>query len=354
MNKIFIFMLSIIPVCQSAYAQSSITLYGVVDDSLTYVNNVAGGKFVGMQSQKQWPNYFGLTGAEDLGAGLRAVFKIEEGLNLNTGSSYARTSMVGLSSNEFGTLTLGRQIDLYANVTQLTSTFYANAIDGLHPGDYDRLAVVFLNNAVKYASPTIDGFRLDGLYSFGSADSGTTNGGRAFEVAANYKNSIVSASTVYGSINGIAVTPYNDIGVPELFGHSLSASTTFNLTHSDIFTAGAAVTLEAWRLSAVYSNTRMKAGGVTERLSSYDAGVGWLPRPDLKFGIGYVYSSLDGYHWNSGNAAANYSLSKRTTLYLDGSLIKASGPNVRAALTSMTPSSTDLQALVRVGIEHSF
>jgi predicted porin len=56
-----------------AYAQSSVTLYGIVDTGIQYYNNAAaGGSVVGMPSLTgEVPSRFGIRGVEDLGAASR-------------------------------------------------------------------------------------------------------------------------------------------------------------------------------------------------------------------------------------------------------------------------------------------
>ena len=106
----------------NAYAQSSVTLYGIIDQGLMFVNNVggpAGGKRFTLDSTNgingsRW----GMTGKEDLGGGLRAIFTLEGGINVNNGQSaqgntfLGRQAFVGLSHEAFGSLTLGRQYDM--------------------------------------------------------------------------------------------------------------------------------------------------------------------------------------------------------------------------------------------------
>src|ERR1700761_8843112 len=96
------------------HAQSTVTLYGVIDEGLqfnTNNKNVVGGRNVGGRlwnldslagpSGSRW----GIKGAEDLGGGLKAVFTLESGVNLNNGNLgqggtfFGRQAYVGLSSN---------------------------------------------------------------------------------------------------------------------------------------------------------------------------------------------------------------------------------------------------------------
>src|ERR1700730_6116080 len=100
-----------------AHAQSSVILYGVIDTGLVYTNNQGGHSSWQEVSAATENTVFGLKGSEDLGAGLHAIFKLENGFNLNTGGLYkagdafGEQAYVGLQSDQFGTLLLGRQFD---------------------------------------------------------------------------------------------------------------------------------------------------------------------------------------------------------------------------------------------------
>ncbi|HMC46258.1 MAG TPA: porin, partial [Caballeronia sp.] len=68
-----------------AHAQSSVTLYGVIDEGFDYTNNVNGNKAYEMQSGYAQGSRWGLKGGEDLGGGVKAIFTLENGFNLNNG-----------------------------------------------------------------------------------------------------------------------------------------------------------------------------------------------------------------------------------------------------------------------------
>ncbi|GAB7522798.1 hypothetical protein PBS_17820 [Paraburkholderia sp. 2C] len=103
---------------QIAHAQSSVTLYGLLDAGLQYTNNVgSGGSLFRQTSGNINGSRFGMRGNEDLGGGLGAIFVLEGGFNINNGKSaqdgrlFGRQAFVGLSSKEYGTVSLGRQYD---------------------------------------------------------------------------------------------------------------------------------------------------------------------------------------------------------------------------------------------------
>src|SRR5260370_16565407 len=117
-------------IASSAFAQSSVTLYGIVDTGLVYANNQAslgstsGGHSVTKLASGIWAgSRFGLKGAEDVGGGTKAIFQLESGFNINSGAQqyanamFGRQAWVGLTNQTFGTLTLRRQYTSYYTLT---------------------------------------------------------------------------------------------------------------------------------------------------------------------------------------------------------------------------------------------
>src|SRR5215203_819094 len=102
----------------TATAQSSVTVYGLLDSGLVYTTNInaAGDSITKVPSLTgTFPSRIGFRGAEDLGNGLQAVFTLETGLGLDTGAMgqgnrlFGRQATIGLKG-AWGTLTLGRQV----------------------------------------------------------------------------------------------------------------------------------------------------------------------------------------------------------------------------------------------------
>src|SRR5690606_39415712 len=86
------------PMMASAQSSTSVTLYGIVDTGIEYVDNIAeyndAGERVGDSSSAHFtnltqsvPSRWGLRGSEDLDNGLSAVFTLESGFNTGTGTS---------------------------------------------------------------------------------------------------------------------------------------------------------------------------------------------------------------------------------------------------------------------------
>src|SRR3954466_5989899 len=100
-----------------AFAQTSVTLYGVLDEGLDYTSNVASKNVYELTSGYASGSRWGMRGVEDLGGGAQAVFQLESGVNLSNGAAgqggrmFGRKAYVGVQSAQVGAVTLGRQYD---------------------------------------------------------------------------------------------------------------------------------------------------------------------------------------------------------------------------------------------------
>jgi outer membrane protein OmpU len=92
----------------NAYAQSSVTLYGLLDNGLTYSSNQGGHSRLFMQDGIESADRLGFQGAEDLGSGQKAIFRLENGFTASNGAlgqgglMFGRQAYVGLSGNSWG------------------------------------------------------------------------------------------------------------------------------------------------------------------------------------------------------------------------------------------------------------
>src|SRR5258708_4984837 len=146
----------------NASAQSSVTLYGLISAGVGYATN-QGGKnaWQALSGTNQNPRW-GLKGKEDLGGGLSAIFQLENGFNVMTGTAsqngreFGRQAYVGLSSKPYGTLTFGRQYDAihdYIGAVIIAS-------NGVNIGDNDNgYNDIPIQKSVKYVSPVHRGLR---------------------------------------------------------------------------------------------------------------------------------------------------------------------------------------------------
>ena len=82
----------------AVHAQSSVTMYGIMDAGIEYTNHAApeGGSSVKLKSGNKNTSRWGLRGVEDLGGGLKAVFRLESGIDLANGAFDERVNMPSL------------------------------------------------------------------------------------------------------------------------------------------------------------------------------------------------------------------------------------------------------------------
>jgi predicted porin len=334
----------------SAFAQSSVTLYGLMDAGVTYTNNVvtsAGhGSNVQFVSGSSQGDRWGLKGSEDLGAGLNAIFVLENGYQLSTGQlgqgglEFGRQAFVGFSSN-WGTLTFGRQYDFigdilpaYAIGAMTPAGLLAWSLPAYAAGGYaldNRVWGDEVNNSAKYLSPTFGGFSFGAMYGFGNvAGSMGTNSSTNFVL--NYDQGPFGASLAYMSIH--------------------NATTTANSTE---YAGGAAYNIGKARLFALVTDVQLTSG-TKPRATTFEGGVSYFVLPDVSLAGGFQYQKRnnDLGSANQLTLSADYFLSKRTDVYIVGALghDHAFGAQVQAAYGA--PSSTDAQTAVRVAIRHKF
>jgi predicted porin len=169
-------------VAGAAHAQSLVTLYGLADAFAGDVHP-AGAKGNAWQvgSGGMTTSYWGISGAEDLGSGLKAVFTLEDFFRISSGQSgsfdgqsfFGRNAFVGLSGH-FGALTLGRNTAPLFVSTLLFNPFgnsfvfspivvhsYLDSAMGAASVQSDTA----LDDSVLYQTPEIDGLSGSLLYS---------------------------------------------------------------------------------------------------------------------------------------------------------------------------------------------
>ncbi len=108
---------------QQPAQQPSVTVYGVIDAAIRHTSNtdLGGGSYLGFSQGLFNGTRFGLKGSEQLDNGMKAIFTLEAGATLGTGSSdqqgqlFGRQAWAGLSDDSYGSLTLGRQYGNFAD-----------------------------------------------------------------------------------------------------------------------------------------------------------------------------------------------------------------------------------------------
>ena len=366
-----------------AYAQSSVTLYGVVDAGLTYANKVpngngGGSSRVGLDSGGLSGSRWGLRGVEDLGGGLKGIFNLESGFNLDNGTSaqnnrlFGRNAYVGLQG-QWGQLTLGRQQNLLYDFSLMydpmaIATRYSLA-------SQDQYFAGRADNAVKYIG-TFGGLSVSALYAFnrdGNEQAGLSKLGREWSLGANYAGGPFSIGAVYDQSNGVA-------GSATTFAaqSALADNKEQRATIAGTYAFGPAKLYAGYRWYKANYAVSPVAGSGNLRSNLYWAGLGYQATPALSLtGTAYYQQFKNS---NTGNpwlfvVGTDYALSKRTDAYFNvayaknssGSALGVMGFNdvsVQGGVNSSTitngnqvfsnQANTNNQFGATVGIRHKF
>ncbi|MGI4815294.1 MAG: porin [Janthinobacterium lividum] len=351
----------------AAHAQSSVTLYGTIDAGITYVSNENGHPNVKTDNGILHGNRFGLRGTEDLGGGYATIFDLEGGYNLSTGKSnqggalFGRQSWVGLKG-PYGTVQIGNQYDLIADTScNFNVSFYASGY-GIHQGDFDRMSCTRESNAVKYTTPTFHGLTAGAMYSF-SNTAGQFHDGSSWSAGGMYNQGPISAAIAYSFQSKPSIDPYNRIGTRVFFGQTVARVT--NGSATDLATAVTMNSIAALDLGASYTmgnlvvmgdftDTTLKYLGASSVMHVYEIGALYNLTSKLKLGGGYQHTGFQSHTWNEGSAGLLYSLSKRTQVYVSGDYVEASAGVDPVIGWGFTPSLSNKQADVRVGLYTKF
>lgn len=362
----------------AAHAQSSVTLYGSLDEAMAYYNNNGGHSLVAMQNGDNAATYWGLKGKEDLGGGLNAIFTLESSFDITNGKlsgnrMFAHQATVGLSHDTYGTVTMGRQFDPTVDLIQpITGDSFAGPAFTT-PGDADNNDnSVWINNSIKYASPTYAGFQYELMYGVGGI-AGNTTGGHSYSAAAAYNNGGLTLATGYlfskNDINGNGAADLTqNNSVTPLFG----ATPMFG--SRQIIQAAAQYVIGSLTANIRYSNAQYKPYmdyGAFNRTQTFNIGaaaVQYQFTPALSGALSYVYTRSTGASsatYNNFGANATYSLSKRTSFYTDVAYSRASGTTFSEDGSTLvaaggtvgdlaSSSSSRSQFVAIVGITHKF
>jgi GBP family porin len=286
--------------CHVALAQSSVTLYGLLDDGIVYVNHssptagVPARKVFQMASSSE--SRWGFTGREDLGGGTQALFQLENGFNINSGALseggrlFGRQAIVGLQNPHMGQLTMGRDYDFGADyVGSLVSSKQWSGGMGAHVGDADNLYNSFrLNNTVKYTTPDVKGLVVGGAYAFSNQASSVGGAGfandRAYTFGARYQNGPLVAAASYLQVD--KPTAGNTGGnnpSGAVAGDYVNLRNIFYgpVTRQQVAASGANYTAGPFTAGLIYSWVKLSYADQTSlRLSNYEANGGYRFTPD--------------------------------------------------------------------------
>ena len=335
--------LAVLAASGAAMAQSSVTLYGVVDTGLTYSKgeeSVYGMTHVGGNVNSR----LGFRGVEDLGNGLKATFNLEAGMGVDDGTDYftgngmafRRTSTVGLEGG-FGSVRLGRMLTSSYLAVSRYDAFGDTGIGASLAWNIPQTGYApRTENAISYSSPNFSGFKIGAEYGFGEKQKARDS--RYFGMGATYDNGPLSLGLGYDRLNSNTMD-------------GLLAASDLKTVHlGGAYNFGVAKLLAFYKQSKVSNAPKFKTFGL-----GVSAPVG---------AAGEVRASYNNYKISDDNGKANqlslgyvHNLSKRTALYgtyayiknKDGLAFQLNGAMAGAGLKD-----GEKQHGLQLGIRHAF
>lgn len=376
-------------IAPAAFAQSSVTVYGLIDLGGSYIKGPAktiretsAGGLAGSR--------IGFKGTEDIGGGTYVDFVLEGGLNVDTGSSaqggnlFGRQAFGAIRTASFGTLSAGRQYsDIYVQsgefsaFSNVTGTSASTAVIGGWAGGYEPIqgganaagtttqtnsesqngGPARVNNSVRYTTPVVAGFKASVLYGAGEITGGAS-GNRIVDGSVRYTNFGLDAmvSIVSDKTSGSFATTVGGTG----------ATVANNVT---TITATASYTIDAARLYAGYIKGDDKRD--VAELYKHDGRGIWLGA-DYRIGANlikaqWINNKIDNNAVGSADGKTNafglgyqYDLSKRTAVYTSLSRFVNTGFNgnntgrYNGSISGLTTAADHSLSEFAVGVRHSF
>ncbi len=316
--------LAVLAASGAAMAQSSVTIYGVLDVGVGKVkggkwgvNNGEGYNLPAASSINPAPkdgfnstSVLGFRGTEDLGGGLKANFNLQtSGLDLSSSGTplaFGREAWVGLEGS-FGAIQLGRSSSLGAKVLgayDFNGTSYSSAHSNAGVSAVTWYGSSRRSDQIQYASPNFGGVVVRAALT---PKGDSTPNGLALPATAKARYS-AGATFANGPLSVSAV-----------------AETKGNSTLRTAYAVGASYDLSVVKLGATYN--RREAKGVITGFNTFQAGggaggggKGWTVSAQAPFGaanVGVQYARNTDTSVKALELYANYALSKRTRVYID-------------------------------------
>jgi predicted porin len=334
-------------------AQSSVTLYGIMDAGIEYTGHAApeGGSTVRLSSGNRNTSRWGLRGVEDLGGGMKATFRLESGIDIANGrlddgpdAIFGRRATVGLKG-PWGELRLGRDFTVtYSYMLDFDPMGYApnyswatasTATGGRRDAQFTRSS-----NALRYEVEFGD-FDFGAMYGFGNTP-GELKTSSKYDFGLEYERGSFAAVVTFDRQNGA--------------GDSIAPADPVNTIQG--IHAGVSYDFGKVKAMAGYRNYRRtyRAALPSDLSDMYWLGARYQITPTLLLSGAVYHQNIQG-----GTDAdptllsvrADYALSKRTTLYVSGGYAFAQhGQNVSVSRDYVGYSST--QVGVTAGIQQRF
>lgn len=327
--------LAVVAASGATFAQSTVTLYGLLDANINSTKS-SGVTNTRIDSGGINSSRFGLKGSEDLGGGLKANFKLESGINIDTGATRAtqngtgatvtalfnRESYVGLSGG-FGEVRLGKMWTPYDDLQGLgAAAFNANIFAPATNVWQSNKYISNPGNSIYYATPDFGGFSAALMYGLNENKTATTSAGNVTSVRVGYEGGPVAVGLAYQTEKASGASP-------------TTKYTQLNASYD----------LGVAKLLAAYGNVK---DGTFPKTNEYQIGVDFPVSSALTVSAGFATSKSNGApadtKSNGFALAAKYALSKRTDFY-------AGLQNAKTTGGGKAEDKTNVYAL---GVQHRF
>jgi len=338
-----------------AWAQSSVTLYGIVDGGILYKTHVGpGGSAWALGTGLESTNRFGLTGAEDLGGGLQATFALESAFRISTGAFinggqpasagtvlFDRGATVGLKSNTVGAVLLGKNLSpLLRMLTRIDVTGYVNfgSLNNLlyqNLSGYTGYQYSWVDNSVEYQSPLIGGFEGVAMYSFGGV-AGQFATKRVMSAGGSYQYGGLTAAGAYFSGN--------------------DPTGTTDAVVARAYTGGVNYRWSQFKFALDFANFKNPSKGTSDNY--YTGEIAYTPTANWQLSVTYIRQAdrvTSERNASLYKVGVDYFLSKRTSLYALAGYVK-NNSLASLGLQNSTPAGVvgRNQLGLGFGMRHSF
>ena len=331
-------------------AMADVTLYGNIEASIENGKSLAysGGAKKSTTRIDDTGSLIGFKGSENLGNGLKAIWQVEQGLNIDgttgngSGNGYnntwaTRDSFVGLTGN-FGTVRLGKLSSyLNSDMEKYDAWIYGAGVNGATWTTANTLDGRF-DNAIRYDSPNLNGFKFAAQYGFDEKRNSATNGNRSnqatWSLGAGYENAGYYVDAGYVAYQDTDATGSKDSNYWRLEGG---------------YNANNLLVALAYGQSKLYDSVAVDAKKTKEAALTVGYTMGALTP---KFTYAHVWDTkTNGVKADDGInqyvIGVDYALSKRTTAYTSFGYVKHD--NIIVAGTDERKERT-----LAVGVQHKF
>ena len=341
----------------AAFAQTNVTVYGIVDMGYAYTSHSEFQKSrTGLDSGMQSGSRLGFRGVEDLGNGLKASFVLEQGLAVDGAGADGlfnglnRQSFLALSGN-FGTFAFGKQYTPQFGLAGRMDPFGEGTVGDVGSNARGLWGVTSrLDNLAAYVSPTFGGFNVIAGYTidgFGDEESTAKNidsqNVKVWAINPNFTSGALDVGLNYHHISA------DDAAVLGAAGLSAKAR---------VYDLGASYDFKVAKVSAMYGADKLDVDGTTAAKTKK-----WMLGVSAPVGAaGSVMASYTKFKETEADVKAskwaigyNHNLSKRTNLYAAYAKISQNDNADGAGLFSLDGTGgNEYLSGFNVGLRHSF